>query len=257
LKTRLLEATAIEKSFGENVVLKGIDLALSTGETLSLMGPSGCGKTTVLRLVVGLLKPDRGTIFLFGREISDSADDESIIELKRRIGIVFQGGALFDSLNVGENVAFPLRYCLGLSDEGEIERRVFEVLEQVELPGTESLMPAELSGGMRKRIAIARALVHEPDILLLDEPTTGLDPQTARHIDRLVSEIGKQRNLGILAVTHDLVTAVGISDTILLMDQGRITWSGTPEEWKTSENENVRLFANGLRPVRAGRTVCP
>lgn len=257
MKTRLLEASAIEKSFGENVVLKGIDLTLSSGETLSLMGPSGCGKTTVLRLVVGLLKPDRGSISLFGREISDSADDESIIELKRRIGIVFQGGALFDSLNVGENVAFPLRYCLGLSDEREIERRVFEVLEQVELPGTELLMPAELSGGMKKRIAIARALVHEPDILLLDEPTTGLDPQTARHIDRLVSEIGKRRNLGILAVTHDLVTAVGISDTILLMDQGRITWRGTPEEWKTSENENVRLFANGLRPVRAGRTVCP
>lgn len=257
MKACLLEATAIEKSFGENAVLRGIDLALSAGETLSLMGPSGCGKTTVLRMIVGLIKPDRGKITIFGREMTHPEDDESTIDLKRRIGIVFQGGALFDSLNVGENVAFPLRYCLGLTDEGEIERRVFEVLEQVELPGTESLMPAELSGGMKKRIAIARALVHEPDILLLDEPTTGLDPQTARHIDRLVSEIGKRRNLGILAVTHDLVTAIGISDTILLIDRGKISWRGTPEEWKTSEDPNVRKFATGLRPVRAGRTVCP
>ncbi len=257
MNRRVLEAESIEKTFGNNVVLRGINLALSTGEILSLMGPSGCGKTTVLRMVVGLISPDKGKITLFGKDLATSEEDDSIVELKKRIGIVFQGGALFDSLDVGENVAFPLRYCLGLSDEDQIHARVAAVLERVELPGTESVMPAELSGGMKKRIAIARALVHEPEILLLDEPTTGLDPQTARHIDRLVAEIGRRLDIGILAVTHDLVTAVGISDTILLMDQGRITWKGTPDEWKKSGDENVKRFADGLRPVREGRTVCP
>ncbi len=257
MNNQVLCLEGIEKTFGKNVVLRGIDFTLSTGEILSLMGPSGCGKTTVLRMVVGLVAPDRGKISLFDRDLASAEEDESIIELKKRIGIVFQGGALFDSLNVRENVAFPLRYCLELANEERIREKVASVLEQVELPGTELLMPAELSGGMKKRIAIARALVHEPEILLLDEPTTGLDPQTARHIDRLVYEIGNRLKIGILAVTHDLVTAVGISDTILLMDQGRVSWRGTPEEWKQSAEENVKRFANGLRPVQEGRSACP
>ena len=223
MKRRVLSVENVEKKFGTNTVLRQIDLNLSTGEIVSLMGPSGCGKTTVLRMIVGLIAPDSGKIVLFDRELDEAEDDDSIIELKKRVGVVFQGGALFDSLSVAENVAFPLRYCLGLEDESEIELRVARALEQVELPGTGRLMPAELSGGMRKRIAIARALVHEPEILLLDEPTTGLDPQTARHIDRLITEIVNRYEIGILAVTHDLVTAIGISDTILLMDRGRIS----------------------------------
>jgi len=257
LKRRVLSVENVEKKFGTNTVLKQIDLDLSTGEIVSLMGPSGCGKTTVLRMIVGLIAPDSGKIVLFDRNLAEAEEDESIIELKKRVGIVFQGGALFDSLNVAENVAFPLRYCLGLEDESEIEMRVAKALEQVELPGTGKLMPAELSGGMKKRIAIARALVHEPEILLLDEPTTGLDPQTARHIDRLITEIANRYEIGILSVTHDLVTAIGISDTILLMDRGRISWRGTSHEWKESQDENVRKFAEGLKPVLEGRAVCP
>jgi len=257
LKRRVLSVENVEKKFGTNTVLRQIDLNLSTGEIVSLMGPSGCGKTTVLRMIVGLIAPDSGKIVLFDRELDEAEDDDSIIELKKRVGVVFQGGALFDSLSVAENVAFPLRYCLGLEDESEIELRVARALEQVELPGTGRLMPAELSGGMRKRIAIARALVHEPEILLLDEPTTGLDPQTARHIDRLITEIVNRYEIGILAVTHDLVTAIGISDTILLMDRGRISWRGSPDEWKDSHDENVRKFAEGLKPVLEGRAVCP
>lgn len=249
----LVEMEQIEKSFGDKKVLKGVTLKLAPGEIASLMGPSGCGKTTVLRIIIHLISADQGSLSLFGSRLPLHPRENELLPFRRRMGILFQGGALFDSMTIRENLFFPLRYCLGMKNEEEMAPKAEEMLRQVELEGVMDLYPAELSGGMRKRAALARALIYRPDLLLLDEPTTGLDPQTARHVDRLVFGLGRKLGIGVLSVTHDLVSALGISDRILLMDQGVIAWEGTPEEWSTSQNEAVLRFAQGMVAVREGR----
>ncbi|MDI9389800.1 MAG: ATP-binding cassette domain-containing protein [Synergistota bacterium] len=252
----ILRVSEAFKRFDGHQVLKGVSFALAAGEAMALMGPSGCGKTTVLRLVLRLVNIEDGEVHLFGRNVAE-ADEEELIELRRRIGVVFQGGALFDSMSVGDNVAFPLYYCLGVKDRKAVSERVEEILTAVGLEGAERLLPAELSGGMRKRVAIARALVYRPQLLLLDEPSTGLDPITARLIDELVLKLKETFNVGVLMVTHDIISALGVSDKIFLMDEGRIVWAGTPLEWHKSQDPNVLRFASGLRAVRRGERIEP
>lgn len=248
----LVQLQNVTMSFGTKRVLSGVDMSVAPGGITALMGASGCGKTTVLRLIAGLLGIQGGTLFLFGTHLDTETDPEVIVELRKRMGIVFQSSALFDSLTVGENVRFPLKFCLGITDESELGARVERMLSQVELEGIEKLYPAELSGGMRRRVAIARSLVYDPELLLLDEPTTGLDPMTARHIDRLVASLGRRSGAGVLLVTHDLVSALGVADTILLMEEGQIAWSGTPEEWHATDDACVRFFSKGMIPVTRG-----
>lgn len=249
MEEEILRLEGIKKSFGNKIVLKGLSLSINKGEIAALMGPSGCGKTTVLRSISRLLEPDDGRIILYGNDITHLSERE-LIEIRKRIGIVFQGGALFDSMTVFENVAFPLRYCLEIKDEKRMREMVSAMLESVELSGIEDLMPADLSGGMRKRVALARALVYNPSFLLLDEPTTGLDPQTARHIDRLVANLSRKYNVSAMTVTHDVVSALGIADRIFLMKEGDIVWQGTPEEWEASNDPEVAAFLLGTKSIR-------
>lgn len=252
----LVRIREMSKSFGDKRVLWDVDLDLGECEILGLLGPSGCGKTTILRIVAGLTAPDSGSVMVLGRDLAqDGLDPETRGVLGKELGVVFQGGALFDSLTVEENLAFPLRYCLGQKDLSGIRQRVTEALADVELEGTEQLYPSELSGGMKKRAAIARALIYRPRVLLMDEPTTGLDPQTARHIDRLVRNLAKQACMSVLAVTHDLVSALGICDRISLIENGHVSWMGTPSEWERTRDPAVLRFAHGM--VSIGKEVPP
>lgn len=243
----LVRIRNLDKNFGDKQVLQGVNLDLGKCEILGLLGPSGCGKTTILRIVAGLTASDSGSVMVLGRELNRNGLDQETREiLGKELGVVFQGGALFDSLTVEENLAFPLKYCLGQKGTPEVRQRVINALSEVELEGTGSLYPSELSGGMKKRTAIARALIYRPRILLMDEPTTGLDPQTARNIDRLVRDLAKQAGMSALVVTHDLVSALGICDRLSLIDEGRVAWTGTPSEWERAIEPAVLRFAHGM-----------
>jgi len=249
----LMEMKNVSAGFGGKEVIHDVSMTLRSGEITCLMGPSGCGKTTTLRLVAGLLKPQKGEIQLLGKSINAETDEEELIDIRRELGVVFQGGALFDSMSVGQNIAFPLRYCRDISDEEKIDSMVIEMLDHVELGDVRDKFPAELSGGMRKRVAIARSLVHSPALLLLDEPTTGLDPITARHIDQLVLGLCNKFGFSVLVVTHDLVSALGIGSHLLLIEEGAIAWRGFSGEWATSDHPGVRRFAEGMISVHGMR----
>lgn len=241
-RSACVELRDVRFGYGSQGVLRGISFRVGTGEILCVLGGSGEGKTTILRLILRLARPDGGSILLEGRDIAEATADE-VLELRQRMGMVFQGSALFDSLSVVDNVAFPLREHTDL-DEGRIRERVEEVLRFVDLDPEQvaDLLPAELSGGMRKRVGIARAIVHQPDILLFDEPTGGLDPITTRTINRLILKL--QRELGVCAVvvTHDLGSAVQIANRLALLRKGRIVFMGAPEEMFASGDEYVRAF---------------
>lgn len=252
----LVQIRQMNKSFGEKRVLWDVDLDLVTCEILGLLGPSGCGKTTILRIIAGLTSHDSGSVMVLGQKLAHNAmAPETRTLLGKELGVVFQGGALFDSLTLEENLAFPLRYCLGQQSLPEIRQRVTEALADVELEGTGQLYPSELSGGMKKRAAIARALIYRPRVLLMDEPTTGLDPQTARHIDRLVLNLARQASMSVLVVTHDLVSALGICDRLFLVEEGHVAWTGTPSAWEKTRNSAVLRFAQGM--VSIGKEVNP
>lgn len=229
-------------SFGELEILRGIGFRVAAGETLCVLGGSGQGKTTILRLILRLLEPQRGAIRVLGTDISRARGDE-VLALRRRMGMVFQGSALFDSLSVFDNVAFPLREHTPLAEE-EIGRRVEEVLTFVDLepPKVVDLLPAELSGGMRKRVGIARAIVHEPAILLFDEPTSGLDPITTRTINELILKLQREMNVCAVIVTHDIRSAARIATRLALLRDGEIVFMGSPEEMFADEDAYVRAF---------------
>ena len=239
----LVELRDVWKSFEANHVLRGISLELHRGTTLAVMGGSGAGKTVLLRIVAGLVRPDSGEVSLFGTRI-DRMREEAMLALRRRTGFVFQGAALFDSLSVFENVAFPLREHTTLSP-GEITDRVHRFLALVGLPDTDGLLPAELSGGMRKRVGIARALVMEPEVVFFDEPTAGLDPTNARVVAELIAELRTGVCDTAIVVTHDIEFAGMVADRMAILYHGRFAGLGPPAEIHRSANPDVRRFLAG------------
>ena len=231
------------KAFGSKVVLDHVSFQVHKGETLAVIGPSGTGKSTVLKLLIGLLQPDSGNILLKGQSVASYTEEEWDV-LRRSMGMVFQYSALFDFLDVGENVAFGLRQHTKDTEE-EIQRRVAELLRQVGLPEAAHSYPAELSGGMKKRVGLARALALNPDIIFYDEPTAGLDPIMANNVSRLILETKKRLGVTSLLVTHDMASAFLAADRVLLLSEGHIAFLGTVEETKASKDPLVREFNSG------------
>jgi phospholipid/cholesterol/gamma-HCH transport system ATP-binding protein len=228
------------KRFGATVALAGVSLSVRRRETQVIMGPSGCGKSVLLKHLVGLLRPDRGEILVFGQAVH-AMPEAALDALRIRLGVVFQAAALFDSLSVAENVAFPLRRHRRMS-ETEIAARVTEMLAKVEMVGTESKMPAELSGGMRKRVGIARALALDPSLILYDEPTAGLDPLTARTVDDLILRLRDDLGVTSIVVTHDLDSAFRLADRLAVMEAGHLVAEGRTDEIRASTQPFVRRF---------------
>lgn len=233
----------VHLSIGGKPVLKGLSLDIYEGETMIIMGRSGCGKTVTLKVILGLLKPDSGEVWVNGKEIT-RLDRDELNEVRKKIGVLFQSSALFDSLTVGENVAFMLDQHTELPKE-EIRRIVAEKLALVGMAGTEDLKPAQLSGGMRKRVGLARAIAMNPKIILYDEPTTALDPITVSGILRLIKGLHDKLGVTSVIVTHDIPSAFFLGSRIAMMHDGRIIEVGTPEEIKRSENPFVKAFLSG------------
>lgn len=233
----------LTQSFGENHVLRGIDLDILRGETLAILGGSGCGKSVLMKHLPGLLRPTAGSITVDGVEISRLGERE-FGPIRRQMGVLFQGGALFDSLTVAGNVAFPLREA-GMKDESQIADRVSEALGIVHLSGEQDKLPPDLSGGMRKRVALARAIVHKPACVLFDEPHTGLDPINADSIDHLIRDLQRDHGVTNIVITHELRSVFRIADRVAFLDQGRVHWTGTAEELRTTGDPVLRAFVEG------------
>lgn len=231
------------KSFGSRKILNGVSLDIYEGETIVVMGGSGCGKSTFLRHLIGTIKPDEGEIWMFGQNIADASEDQ-MDAMRRKFGMLFQSGALFDSMTVGENIALPLREHTKL-DDNVISIMIKMVLEQVGLRGFEDLMPSQLSGGMKKRVGLARALIMDPKIVFYDEPTAGLDPIMTGVVDKLVIDLTKKLHITSVVVTHDMASVFRIADRIVMLYQGTILETGTPSEIKNSKNPMVQQFISG------------
>lgn len=238
-----IELRDLHKAFGPKKVLQGFSLQINEGETLSIIGGSGAGKSVTLKHILGLIVPDRGEVWVDGQEVN-ALSREDLYELRRSVGYVFQFAALFDSMSIGENVAMGLRRIRGMR-EAEIRERVRESLERVDLPGVEHLFPSEISGGMQKRVGLARAIATEPKYLLYDEPTTGLDPVTITVIDRLIMRLADELGVTGVVITHDMESAYRTSDRIAMLHEGRVRTVGTPEEIRTSEDPVVKGFVEG------------
>jgi phospholipid/cholesterol/gamma-HCH transport system ATP-binding protein len=239
----VIEIRGLRKSFGEKPVLRGLDLAIQTGESVVIIGRSGCGKSVLLKHVVGLMAPDAGRITLLGHDVTRFTSAQWR-QLRSHIGMVFQGAALFDSLTVGENVALGVRVRRRLAAGAE-RVLVEEKLAQVGLRDITGLKPASLSGGMKKRVALARAIATEPEVLLYDEPTTGLDPVMADVINRLIRDLQRHLGLTSVVVTHDMASAYFVGDRIAYLHQGRIHQTGTPQQLRDSADPLVRAFVEG------------
>ena len=236
----MIEIEGLHKSFDGNEVLRGVSLAINKGEVIALIGGSGCGKSVLVKHVVGLMKPDRGRVIVDGREIS-TLNSRGLRELRARVGFLFQGGALFDSMTVFENVVFPLKEKTKLSDE-LIRTRAFKELELVGLSGSEHKYPSQISGGMVKRAALARALVMDPEIMVFDEPTTGLDPVIGLAILRLIDACHRRLSFTGLIVTHEIPKVFSIVDRVAMLHKGIVWAEGSPQEFVSSKDSVVREF---------------
>ena len=238
-----IKAENVIKRFGDRVVLNGVSLEIYKGETFVIMGGSGCGKSTFLRLLIGALKPDSGKVHLLGKDLSALNEDE-MDKIRKKIGMSFQSSALFDSMTVGENVSLPLKEHTKL-DKSVIDIVIKMKLELVGLRGFENLMPSQLSGGMRKRVGLARAIAMDPEIVFYDEPTAGLDPIVAGVIDKLIFDLSKKLSITSVVVTHDMKSVFSIADRVAMLYEGAVLEVGTPDEIKSSKNQMVRQFISG------------
>ncbi len=243
----LIEFRNVKKAFGPKVVYEDLNLDVHKGESLTIIGGSGMGKSVALKLLIGLLRVDAGTITFAGERI-DGIHERAYAGVRRRIGMLFQGAALFDSLSVHDNVAYGLREHFRLR-EGEVGARVLAALASVGLPDVARMMPSDLSGGMRKRVALARTLVLEPEVLLYDEPTTGLDPVSTERVNALITETKRMHDVTSIVVTHDMPSALEISDRIAMVHKGFIIFTGTPDEIRRAEDPRVRDFIEGNAPA--------
>ncbi|MCG3119649.1 MAG: putative ribonucleotide transport ATP-binding protein mkl [bacterium] len=239
----MIEIRNLQKSFNGKPVLRGVDLEIQKGESQIIIGRSGCGKSVLLKHIIGLVKPDAGQIFIDGDEVT-SASTRDLYRLRRKFGMLFQGAALFDSMTVEENVALGVREHR-MFDEAEINRRVAEKLELVGLPNTQPLKPSELSGGMKKRVGLARALMMDPEFVLYDEPTTGLDPITSDAINDLIIECNQKLGVTSIVVTHDMTSAYKVGNRFAMLHEGQVIFTGTTEEVRNTNHPVVRQFIEG------------
>jgi len=239
----MIQIRGLSKRLGKKQVLDGLDLEIPTGETWVIIGRSGTGKSVLLKHIVGLMKPDQGSIQIDGEDVA-TMDEAEINEVRKRFGMLFQGAALFDSLNVGDNVGLALREHR-VMPEDKIRERVAERLDWVGLSGSEKQRPSDLSGGMRKRVGLARAIAMDPQFILYDEPTTGLDPITADVIDQLIRAMQQRMRVTSVVVTHDLASAYKVGDRIAMLHDGKVVFQGTPEETRASRDPLVKQFIEG------------
>ena len=246
----MIEVRDVRKSFGSQAVLKGASLQINAGEAVVIIGRSGGGKSVLLKHLIGLLPPDQGSVLVGGADLAQMTERQ-LLQVRRRFGMLFQTAALFDSLNVFENVSFVLRRE-GNHSAAEIRSLVADALARVELSGIEEKLPSELSGGMRKRVGLARAIIYKPEVLLYDEPTTGLDPIAGDRIDRLIRRVWEQLNVTSIAVTHDMKSARTISNRILMLHEGTIYADGKTEEILDSKDPILHRFVNGISSAGIG-----
>jgi phospholipid/cholesterol/gamma-HCH transport system ATP-binding protein len=237
----IIDIKGLKKSFGKKDVLKNINLEVTRGENVVILGRSGEGKSVTIECIVGMLMPDEGSVKVFGEEV-DRLTDKELKELRTKIGFLFQGAALYDSMTVRENLEFPLTRVLKIKDQSDLDARVAEILEGVGLPDAAEKMPSDLSGGMRKRIGLARTMIVRPEIMLYDEPTTGLDPITSREISELILEMQKKYKTTSIIITHDMECAKITADRVVVMRDGEYIAEGKFDELKQSDNEFVKSF---------------
>ncbi len=238
----------VRKAFGPKTIFTDLSIDFARGETVTVMGASGSGKSVTLKMLIGLIKPDAGKIVFDGRDV-ETMNENDLTGVRRRIAYLFQGAALFDSLTVGENVAYGLREQFwNTMTNDQIRARVEQSLAQVGLPGIESMRPSDLSGGMKKRVGLARTLALQPEVILYDEPTTGLDPVNTARINHLISGIQRTLKITSIVVTHDMGTAFSVSDRLVMIGRGRALMVGTKDEFRNTHNQTVRDFIEGRAP---------
>jgi phospholipid/cholesterol/gamma-HCH transport system ATP-binding protein len=248
--TPIIQFSSVKKAFGAKVIYRGLDLEVYPGKTLVIMGGSGVGKSVLLKLLIRLLEADAGSITFHGEEITKMTE-KRIGTVRRRIAMLFQGAALFDSITVGDNVAYGLHeHCRNEMTEEQIHERVHWALSLVGMPGIEAMRPADLSGGMKKRVGLARAIAVKPEVLLYDEPTTGLDPINTERINHLINGLKEALNVTSIVVTHDMKSAFSIADRMAMVFRGEIILSGTPEEFRASRDARIKDFIEGIAPAK-------